>query len=267
MRLKNADLIVGLTIVALNVLCVLVPIDLVWLRTILALPLIFVLPGYTLTEALFYRRKIAGSHRLMLTFGLSVVIVIVIGLLLNMVVPGLQRISWIVCLSIFIVVGTVLVIIRRGKVEGREIRIKRLHVYEYFLFGVAVGGVVFALRYAGEGVAQQPHPGFTQLWILPVGNNSCAVRLGIHSFELDSVPYRLSVTANNVVLPTQIPSVLKVGEQIEQIVELPVITHEGTINVQAQLYRLDKQGEVYRSVNLILRGSIGQGNITQCHSG
>jgi uncharacterized membrane protein SirB2 len=251
MRLKNADLIVGLVIVALNVLCVFAPIvSPTWLTTMLALPLIFVLPGHVLTEVLFYRRKIASSHRLLLTLGLSVVIVIISGLLLDLLAPGLQRVSWIVCLSVYIVVGMLLVLARRGKVEGREIRLRRLQIYEYCIFGLALGGVIFALQYANEGVMQQPHPGFTQLWLLPAGG--CAVRLGIHSFELSSVAYRLAITANDVSVSTQFPSVLRVGEQFEKTVTVPLATQDGIINVKAQLYRLDRPDEVYRSVNIIL---------------
>jgi Protein of unknown function (DUF1616) len=265
MRLKNIDLIVGLAIVILNIVCMLVPLSPIWLDTILALPLIFVLPGYVLTEALFYRRKIAGSHRLVLTFGLSIAIVILSGLLLNLLVPGLQRVSWVVCLSLCIVVGICIVMIRREKVEEQQIRIRWLRVYEYILFCLALGGIIFALNYASEGVVQQPHPGFTQLWVLPVGGSRCAVSLGIHSFELSPVAYSLSVTANGVLVPTQMPSVLKVGEQVERTIELPQAAMRGdTIDVRAQLYRLDEQGEMYRSVNIMLYRSGGV--IGQCRS-
>jgi len=243
-----------------------VPSGPVWLGTILALPLIFVLPGYVLAEALFYRRKIAGSHRFVLTLGLSLVIVILSGLLLNLLAPGLQRMSWVICLSVWIVAGMLVVVVRRGDIPGQPLRIRRLRLYEYVLCCLVLGGVIFALRYASEGVARQPHPGFTQLWMLPAEGSSCAVRLGIHSFELNTVAYHLAVTANDVAISTQIPSVLKVGEQIEQTVELPQTMHAGTINVRAQLYRLDKQGDVYRSVNIVLYRSNGQGDTVQCRS-
>ncbi len=266
MRLKNTDLIVGLAIVILNIVCMLVPLSPTWLATLLALPLIFVLPGYVLTEVLFYRRKIAGSHRLVLTFGLSVVIVILSGLLLNLLAPGLQRMSWVVCLSLCIAVGMLAVVIRRGNVEGQQLKIRWPRVYEYILFCLALGGMIFALWYASEGVVQQPHPGFTQFWMLPAGGGSCAINLGIHSFEAGSVAYSLSVTANGVLISTQGPSVLKVGAQVERTIALSQALGGDTIDVRAQLYRLDEPGEVYRAVNIILHRSSGSGNIGQCSS-
>ena len=66
MRLKNLDLIVTLIIVVLNVIWVLLPSHLPVIGIILSLPLVFVLPGYTLTEALFRKRLLETSHRLVL---------------------------------------------------------------------------------------------------------------------------------------------------------------------------------------------------------
>lgn len=252
MRLKNLDLSIALVISTASILCVLLPITLLWLRTVLALPLIFVLPGYLLTELLFYWRKIAPSHRLLLTLGLSIVIVIISGLLLNILPIGLQSISWVICLSFITLIEIVIVAVRRGKIAGSEIKIKVLHIYEYCLFGLALGGIIFALQYAREGMAQEPHVGFTQFWMVPAGGNACAVKLGIHSFEPGQMAYSVSVAANDVPISAQFPAVLKVGEQVEQTLELPASVHEETVNVQAKLYRLDRPGEVYRSVNIIL---------------
>src|SRR5579859_958726 len=153
MRLKNIDLLVALVACMVNVLFVLTPIALPWLKDLLVLPLVFVLPGYILTEILFQRRKIARSHHLLLTLGLSIAIVIIVGLLLNTLPSGLQSASWVLSLSLLSVTGILFLMIRRGKVAGRTLRIKVLHIYEYFLFGLALGGIIFALQYAREGMA------------------------------------------------------------------------------------------------------------------
>lgn len=257
MRLKNIDLIVALAICMLNVFCVLSPITLPWLETVLALPLIFVLPGYVLTEMLFHRRKIAMSHHLLLTLGLSIVMVIISGVLLNILPSGLQRESWVLCLSLLTVTGILIVMISRGKVVGGAIRIKVLPIYEYFLFVLALSGVVFALQYAREGMAQQPHPGFTQFWMLPMGDSSCGVSLGIHSFESGQIAYSVSLTANDVLVSTQFPGVLKAGEQVEQTIDLPPGVQDGAVDVRARLYRSDMPGQVYRSVNITLHQHTG----------
>jgi hypothetical protein len=253
MRLKNIDISIALAISTASILCVLIPIALPsWLRIVLALPLIFVLPGYLLTEWLFYWRKIAPSHRLLLTLGLSIVTVIISGLLLNTLTVGLQSVSWVVCLGLITIVEVIVVVVRRGGVAGGEIKIKMLNIYEYGLFVLALGGIIFALLYAEKGMAQQPHEGFTQFWMVPAGGNICAVKLGMHSFELGQVAYSVSAAANGVPISVDFPETLKVGEQVERTLELPTSVHEETVDVRAQLYRLDRPGEVYRSVNIIL---------------
>ena len=253
MRLKNIDLSIVLAISTASILYVLIPIPLPsWLRIVLALPLIFVLPGYLLTELLFYWRKIASSHRLLLTLGLSIVIVIISGLLLNFLAAGLQSVSWVVCLSLITIVEVLVVVVRRGGVARSEIKIKMLNIYEYGLLVLALGGTIFALLYAGEGMAQQPHEGFTQFWMVPAGGNACAVKLGVHSFEPGQIAYSVSAAANDVPISTQFPGILRVGEQVERTLELPASVHEETVSVWARLYRLDRPAEVYRSVNIIL---------------
>jgi hypothetical protein len=252
MQLKHTDLSAALAISIASILCVLLPIDLPWLKTIFAIPLIFVLPGYLLTELLFYWRKIAPSHRLLLTIGLSIVLVIVSGLLLNILPIGLQSVSWVVCLSLITIAEVIVVAVRRVGVGNGEIKITLLHVYEYGLFALAVGGVIFALLYAREGMAQQPHPGFTQFWMVPAGGSACAVKLGMHSFEPEQIAYSVSVAANDVPIPAQFPDTLKAGEQVERTLELPANMHEEMVNVRAWLYRLDRPGEAYRSVNITL---------------
>lgn len=55
-----------------------------WLRTIFGLPFILFFPGYTLIAALFPRKEgLSGIERLALSFGLSIAIVPLIGLILN----------------------------------------------------------------------------------------------------------------------------------------------------------------------------------------
>src|ERR1700737_393008 len=74
MRLKNLDLMVTVIIAALKVVWALLSSHIPVIGIILALPLVFVLPGYTLTEALFHKRSLDVSHRLLLSLSLSLAI-------------------------------------------------------------------------------------------------------------------------------------------------------------------------------------------------
>src|SRR2546421_3393064 len=100
MRLKNLDLIVTITIAAINVVWTLLPSRTPVIGIILALPLVFVLPGYTLTGVMFHKRSLDASHRLLLSLGLSLAIDVLSGLILNLFPAGLQVGSWAMLLGL-----------------------------------------------------------------------------------------------------------------------------------------------------------------------
>src|SRR5260370_8450726 len=94
MRLKNLDLMLVMSIVALNVLVTLLPYKTLVIGIIVTLPLVFVLPGYVLTEAMFHNRRLDAAHRLTSSLALSIAIVIVSGFILNVLPTGLHAVSW-----------------------------------------------------------------------------------------------------------------------------------------------------------------------------
>src|SRR5436305_47536 len=120
-------------------------------------------------------------------------------------------------------------------------------------FALAIAVVIVSVVYAAFGAARQPYPGFTQLWILPEVSTgkSCAVRLGVQSFESTSVTYRLTMTTNGDSVATW-PS-LSLAPQDAWVHLVPITPGTAkNIVVEAQLYRLDKPEVVYREVNLTL---------------
>jgi uncharacterized membrane protein len=262
MRLKNLDLIVAVIMAVMNV---------VWALTcsinrhsttsalgiILALPLVFVLPGYTLTEAMFHKRALAASHRLMLSLGLSLAIDILGGLVLNLLPIGLQATSWAVLLGLLTAVFALLAaMLRRGARVYRAQPLKfPVSIYACFLLGLATIVAVLAVQYSAINLAQQPHPGFTQLWMLPSvrSGKSCAVRLGVRSFESTSVTYRIVLTVNKVQVMTWPSVVLAPQEQWDQSVPIASGT-TGSVYVEVRLYKLDKPEIVYREVHVTCKG-------------
>src|SRR4051812_1099491 len=108
MRLKHLDLIVTITLAVINVIWALLSCRIPIVGIVLALPLVFVLPGYTLTETLFHKRSLDISHRLVLSLGLSLAIDILGGFLLNLLPEGLQAISWAELLGLFTAVFSLL---------------------------------------------------------------------------------------------------------------------------------------------------------------
>ena len=117
MRIKNLDLIVAILIVVVNVGWTQVPNRPILVGVILALPLVFILPGYMLIQTLscerfpvppFARKLGYGSvgmepapvrvptspvpspHAILLSLGLSIALDIVVGFVLNLFPFGLQ---------------------------------------------------------------------------------------------------------------------------------------------------------------------------------
>ncbi|SRR6266568_7932225 len=255
MRRKNRDLMVTAIIASLNIIWTLLPNRPIVIGVILTMPLVFFLPGYILTEALFSKRTLIASHHLVLSLALSMAIDIIGGLILNVLPIGLQTLSWAGLLGLLTIVLAILVAyLRRGKqVNGIKPERLRITARQILLFGLAIIVAILSMLYAALGVVQQPHPGFTQLWMLPTvqAGKSCTVRLGVRSFEKTSVAYRVTITINGTqVIPSSLV-VLTPQQEWQQL--LPIAP--GPVNqmyVEANLYRLDKPQNVYRNVHVTL---------------
>ena len=102
MRRNNIDLAAAAVIVAVNIIWSLLPNPSTIVGIVLSLPLIFILPGYMLTEAMFHERSLEISHRLTLSLSLSLTVVIIGGFLLNLLPSGLRAIPWAIFLGLLI---------------------------------------------------------------------------------------------------------------------------------------------------------------------
>src|SRR5690349_8477477 len=111
MRFKNLDLTIVLIIVVINVVWIQLPNRPLLPGIIFALPLTFFLPGYALTQVLFRKhtseqtpgssnrlirqpdlivgRPVTGVDKLLLGFGLSMAIDVLVGFSLNLLPIGL----------------------------------------------------------------------------------------------------------------------------------------------------------------------------------
>ncbi len=255
MRLKNLDLFVTITIAVMNVIWALLPYRISIVGVILALPLVFIFPGYTLSEILFHKRSFNASYRLLISIGLSLTIAVLSGLILNLLPGGLQAISWALWLGLITVVFSLLAAyLRRGVPMNRTSPIRfRFSVYPAIMFALATLVAIFAFLYSAFGVVKQPYPGFTQLWMIPEAQTgkSCAVSLGVRSFETSPVTYRITMTAMRVEITSWSPVVLASQQAWTRLVTIPPTT-ASNVYVEVQLYRFDKPGTLYREVHSTL---------------
>ena len=224
------------------------------LGRIWTLPLVLVLPGYALTAVMFPRGSLGVLDRLVFSLGLSVAIVILGGLALNWTPFGLRASSWSVLLASITLGACVVALVRR---QGRSVtgsarwgvRIPGFTIRQGLLLGLAAVIVCAAIVVSSIGAAQQPFPGFTQLWILPTGGakTSNAVHLGVSNMELKAMQYRLIVNMDGKVVKVW-PSIgLKSNEKWEATLVLPQTEY---VQVEALLYRAVAPTTIYRHVTL-----------------
>lgn len=289
MRQKNLDLIISMFFAIMEVGWVLFPDRPPILGIVLALPLVFFLPGYTLAEVMFYKRPhdetnqlirkpklkidrpFNTSDRIILGIGLSLVIDILSGFILNLLPTGLRPLPWAVFLGILTTVFSLCAtyLRRRALIPMAKSVSHKFHIaiHEYILFGLALIVVVLSILSSSINSIQQQHPGFTQLWVLPSNqiNNGCAVSIGIHSFESTPITFRVVMTNNKSQIIAKSPIILTPQGEWDQVVSIKPST-SNNMYIEVQLYRVDEPGTVYRDVHLTLHslkgGKNGQGQ--QC---
>ncbi len=272
MRLKNLDLIVAILAVVINVGWTQVPNRPLVVGIILALPLVFILPGYMLTQTLFHKRShapeppnnlilrpglkigqpINTADHIILGLGLSMAIDVVVGFALNILPIGLQGLSWILSLGLITTIFTLLVAFLRRNDAVKVAGIPRpsISIYKYFLFGLAILVATIAI-WLSIIRPPDPQPSFTQFWMFPAKNNSCEILIGIHSFEATSVTYRIVVTSNGTKLTTWSSIVLVPQQEWNQSVSIKSEA-ASSMYIEARLYRADKPETIYREVHITL---------------
>jgi uncharacterized membrane protein len=285
MRQKNLDFLLVLLITAVSVIWVFIPNHPPVIGVIWALPLVFVIPGYAVVEALFVdspdqgvsfiRRPelktfhpFNGSDRLILSLGLSLAMVIITGFVLNMLPMGLEQTTWTISLTLLTALLSFIALYRRQKVKKKlyianvtEVVASRFRIsfYEYILFLLAIVIVISSVWYSLiSAQQQQQQSAFTQFWMVPSkqGHNSCAMLIGMQSFETAPVTYDVVVTANGVTISSWPAVVLTPQSQWYQSVALQP-GNTNTLYVEAKLYRTDKPRIVYRNVHTTLNNSQG----------
>jgi len=97
--------------------------------------------------------------------------------------------------------------------------------------------------------------------MLPAKNNSCAIRIGVHSFESTAVTYRIVMTSNGAQVTTWPSVVLAPQAEWDQSASIKPGATDNTY-IEARLYRADKPETMYRDVHLTLH-TLKEGNNSQ----
>lgn len=207
--------------------------------------LVVYLPGLALANALFPGAIIGRSERVLISVGMSLVVVVAAGLVLN-VSLGVTREALIVTLVAVTVLGSLIAFFKTPQklVGRRPSGTSKLPVYSVVLIGLGGFLAVAALTLAALAQTNQPAAQFTELWALPRANFE-QIEVGIRNMESGPKTYRVEIRTGNRLVSewTDIP--LPIAETWTQVID--VVSFGGLEgDVTVRLYDSANPTEVYR---------------------
>lgn len=275
-----SDLLIVIIMTALTFASVLSPLlENTAIRTILGIPLVLFLPGYTLIAALFPgKNDLDTIERIALSFGLSIAIVPLIGLVLNFTPWGIRLVPILMSLTFFIIVMTIAAQIRRLKLaENMRFEVKFKEIYDSIrtemfvkqqnrtdkiltiVLVISIVASVIMLVY----VIVTPKQGekFTEFYILGTGGKAegyptniaagktSAVIVGIVNHEYEPVNYTLQVKINEDILKEQQIQTAH-NQTWQQQVNFTPLRAGTSLKLQFLLYRNSNFTQPYRDTHL-----------------
>jgi uncharacterized membrane protein len=253
------DLIVAAGLALLTMPVILLGWNHTFAGIVLGVPFVLLLPGYALAEVLKPDRSRSFSERLLFSLGLSLVVAILGGFLLNLTPWGLQGPSWAVFLGIVTIGGAGFAAWRRLRigVDLRPILPWSFAIWQIALMAILALFVAASLGVSVAGAMHQPYPGHTELWILPgtATGTGATARIGVKNDETTTTTYSLVVTENGLTVQSVLSITLNVGQSWQMGVSVPAVKTRTALTVT--LYRADQPTTPYRSVQLWL--GVGNG--------
>jgi uncharacterized membrane protein len=240
------------------------------LRIALGLPFVLFFPGYALLSALFPRRDSLDSiERLALSFGLSIAIVPLIGLILNYTPWGIKLYPILISISLFIIVTAAVAYYRQWKLPEAD----SLH----FAFGIhlphwsgmtklnktlavsLIVAILVAIGCLGYVIAT-PKPGekFTEFYILGPGGQAqdypkeaivsqpIYLIMGIVNQEHQTTSYRVEIKTNGDIIKQLTIGSLEYEQKWEGTISFTSRTLGGKQNFEFYLYKNDEASPCFK---------------------
>jgi uncharacterized membrane protein len=290
-KIVPCDILFVMIFVILTVIFILVPpLSNTWVRTVLGLPMVLFVPGYSLIAALFPKKDdLDGIERTALSFGLSIAVVPLLGLGLNYTPWGIRLIPILITISLFtLAMCTIAIMRRRGLPEGEAFSVpftEMFHSLRAELFSkpgtrvdriltvilvISILASVIMLVY----VIVTPKQGekFTEFYILGPGGmaddyptemvlgQEGTVIVGIVNHEYRVVNYSLAMTLDGEPLQEPRPIVLAHNMTWEQNVTFMPGRAGTDMKLQFLIYNEENYTVPYRDLHLWINVS-GQGPV------
>ena len=258
------------------------PLSTTYVRTILGLPMVLFLPGYTLVAALFPRKNdLDGIERLALSFGLSIVVV-PLGLGLNYTPWGIGLNPILITLDIFILIMCAVAVKRRSVLPDRDVFTvpfmafyqsvhneifsnhrstidKVLTVILVISIVVSIIMVVYVIITPKQGEK------FTEFYLLGAGGmaddyptwintgESGTMIVGVVNHEYQGINYSMEVLLDNesIELPDQWKEIsLKHNQTMERKLTLALYKEGEDMKLEFLLYKENNYTQPYRDLHL-----------------
>ena len=232
------------------------------LRIALGIPFVLFFPGYTLMATLFPNKDGIGStERVALSFGLSIAVVPLIGLIVNYTPWGITLESMLYSIASFIFVTSILAWGR----SKRLLEVERFNIefqvglpgWKTALSVILVIAILGALGVVGSSIATlRVGERFTEFYILGQENigkdypkvlaagEEGKVIVAIHNHEQTAVSYRVEIRIGGVVYGEVGPIVLGHDAKWEEEMAFVSDTAKENQKVEFFLYR-DEEAEPY----------------------
>jgi len=234
------------------------------LRIALGLPFVLFFPGYALLSALFPRRdNLDRIERLALSFGLSIAIVPLIGLILNYTPWGIKLYPILISVSLFIIVTAAVAYYRQWKLpEADSLRfafgihlphwlgMTKLNKILSISLIVAILAAIGCLGY----VIATPKQGekFTEFYILGLGGKAqdypkeaiagqpMYLIMGIVNHEHQTISYRVEIKTNGEIIKQLTIGSLEYEQKWEGTISFTSRTPGEKQNFEFYLYKNDE---------------------------
>jgi uncharacterized membrane protein len=257
---RRSDLKATVALAAVSVLVVIAVPGAHLIRTVFAVLLLLILPGYSLMVALFPDNPLDWTQRLLLTFGLGLSVPILLALVLNLTnelsFGGLREWTWTLGLLIVICTGCAIASERRQRAPiaaaspAVTIRWIRRGDLGILLIALAIFGA--AVAFARAPLAAKNALGYSAVWLLPgTQRQTNAVRVGVTSGEQHDTTYRLVLRIGEKIVFSRRLHNLAPGENFATVVKLHG-SRPSRVTLVASLYLADRPGSVYREATLSL---------------
>ncbi len=241
MKIKIRNELIPLNLLVLVLVAAIVLFPSTGLRIALGLPLLVFFPGYTLMAALFPQRGgVDVLARIALSFGMSIAVVPLLGLVLNYTPWGIRLEPILYSVASFILITSLIAWLRRKRLPQAERFDSEFQfgvpgwgggIWDKVLSVILVIAILGALGMMGYAIAT-PKVGerFTEFYILGLGGQAAdypreikvgepeRVTVGIVNHESEVVSYRVEVKIDGVKNNEVGPVVLVNGQKWEGII-------------------------------------------------